>query len=131
MATVPLRNPRTECANQPVAFISSFNEAPSGRLSIAQDLGCLAALAGIGGGVGLFGGLLAFGPPFGRAGFLPGLGLAGAIRRFRAATLARLVAFGGSSVAAAGGLAWSSAFDVMVNLSVLEDARFRAPFSPI
>ena len=30
--TVPLRYPRTECANQPVAFISSFSEAPSGRL---------------------------------------------------------------------------------------------------
>ena len=66
----------------------------------------------------LFGGLLAFGPPFGRAGFLPGLGLAGAIRRFRAATLARLVAFGGCTVAAAGGLACSSAFDVIVNLLI-------------
>ena len=33
LLTVPLRHLRTECANQPVAFISSFSEAPSGRLS--------------------------------------------------------------------------------------------------
>jgi hypothetical protein len=33
LLTVPLRHLRTECANQPVAFISSFNEAQSGRLS--------------------------------------------------------------------------------------------------
>ena len=38
---VPLRNPRTECANQPVAFISSFSEAPSGRLSRPRTLAAL------------------------------------------------------------------------------------------
>jgi hypothetical protein len=43
----------------------------------AQDLGCLTTLAGAGGGFGLFGGLLAFGPTFGRAGLLSRLWLAG------------------------------------------------------
>jgi hypothetical protein len=45
--------------------------------------------------------------------FFPDLGLPGAPRRFRGVTLARLVAFGGCTVAAAGVLACASAFDVI------------------
>jgi hypothetical protein len=50
--------------------------------------------------------------------FFPDLGLPGATRRLCGATWARLVAFGGCTVAAAAGWACSSAFDVMVNLLI-------------
>jgi hypothetical protein len=63
--------------------------------------------------------------------FFADLGLPGATRRFRGATLARLVAFGGSTVAAAGALARSSAFDVMVNLLIRQNAGFRTSIPPM
>jgi hypothetical protein len=63
--------------------------------------------------------------------FFPDLGLPGATRRFRGVTWARLVAFGGCTVAAAGGLACSSAFDVMVNLLVRQNAGFTTSVPPI
>src|ERR1019366_1929091 len=37
----PDRNPRTECACQPVAFMSSFPEAPPGRFSRSRTLAVL------------------------------------------------------------------------------------------
>ena len=89
----------------------SFSRAPPAASDV-QDLACLAAFADTG-GLGLFSGLLAFGPPFGRAGLLS-RPLPCATRRFRGATSACLVGFGGCNVAAAGGLDCFSALDVMV-----------------
>jgi hypothetical protein len=57
--------------------------------------------------------------------FFTDLGLTGATRRVLGATWARLVAFGCCTVAAAGGLACSSAFDVIVNLLIRQNAGFR------
>lgn len=62
----------------------------------AQDPGCLTALTGPVGRLGLFSGLLAFGLAFFRD-----LGLPAATRALCGATWARLVAFGGGTVAAA------------------------------
>jgi len=42
-----------------------------------------------------------------------------------------LVAFGGCTVAAAGGLACSSAFDVIVNLLVRQNAEFSTSIPPM
>src|SRR5436190_22738610 len=39
--SVPLRNPRTECGCQPVAFISCLSEAPPGRFSKSSTLAVL------------------------------------------------------------------------------------------
>jgi hypothetical protein len=63
--------------------------------------------------------------------FFPDLGLPGATRRLRRATLARLVAFGGCTVAATGVLACSSRFDVMVDLLVRQNAGFRTSIPPM
>src|ERR1700674_436622 len=41
LPTVPDRKPRTECGNQPVAFISSFEVAPPGRLTGSRILAVL------------------------------------------------------------------------------------------
>jgi hypothetical protein len=41
LRTVPDRKPRTECGNQPVAFISSFEVAPPGRFSRSRILAVL------------------------------------------------------------------------------------------
>jgi hypothetical protein len=41
LPTVPDRNPRTECACQPVNFISSFKVTPSGRFSRSSTLDVL------------------------------------------------------------------------------------------
>src|SRR5712692_6097188 len=38
LPTAPERKPRTECGIQPVAFISSFSVAPSGRFSRSRTL---------------------------------------------------------------------------------------------
>ena len=121
-ATVPLRNPRTECANQPVAFISSFNEAPSGRLSRPRTLAALLPSRAPAASLAYLAALRLLGRLLAGMAFFPDLGLPGATRRFRGATWARLVAFGGWTGAAAGGLACSSAFDVMVNLLIRQSA---------
>jgi hypothetical protein len=63
--------------------------------------------------------------------FFPDLGLPGATRRSCGVTLARLVAFGGCTGAAAGVLACSSVFDVMVNLLVWGNAGFRTSIPPM
>jgi hypothetical protein len=63
--------------------------------------------------------------------FFPDLGLSGATRRFRGVTWARLVAFGGWTGAAAGGLACSSAFDVMVNLLIRQMPGIRTSITPM
>jgi hypothetical protein len=78
----------------------------------APDLGCLAAFADTGGGLDLFAAFWLLGGRSDQA-FFPHPGLPGTTRRFRGATLARLVDFRGCTVAA-GGLACSSAFDVVV-----------------
>src|ERR1035437_3878979 len=41
LPTVPDRKPRTECGNQPVAFISSLEVAPPGRFSRSRILAVL------------------------------------------------------------------------------------------
>ena len=41
LPTAPDRNPRTECACQPVAFMSSFRLAPPERLSSSRTLAVL------------------------------------------------------------------------------------------
>ena len=41
LRTVPDRKPRTECGNQPVAFIRSFEVAPPGRFSRSRILAVL------------------------------------------------------------------------------------------
>jgi len=61
----------------------------------------------------MFGGLVAFGRRSAEVAFFPGFGLPGATRPLRGATCAPFGAFCGCTVAAAGGLACSSAFDVM------------------
>jgi hypothetical protein len=126
-AIVPLKNPRTECGRQSVHFTSSFKDIqPPQR---AQDLCCLAALPGTGGGLGVFGGLLAFGPPFRRARFLSRPWLAGATWRLCGVMLARWVVFGRCT--GAGVLASSSAFDVIVNVLLRQNAGFRTSVPPM
>lgn len=60
----------------------------------AQDLGCLAAFADTGGGLDLFAAFWLLGGRSDQA-FFPHPGLPGTTRRFRGATLARLVDFRG------------------------------------
>ena len=48
--SMPLKKPRTECACQPVAFMSSFNVTPPGRFSRSRILAVLLpgrAIAGV------------------------------------------------------------------------------------
>ena len=62
---------------------------------------------------------------------LTDLGLPRATRRFRGIALARLVAFDGFTMAAPDALACSSAFDVIVNLLVRQNAGFRTSIPPM
>jgi hypothetical protein len=73
--------------------------------------------------------------PFGRrsaeVAFFPDLGLPGGTWRLCGATWARWMAFGGCIMAAVGWLACSSAFDVIVNLLVRQNAGFRTFIPPM
>jgi hypothetical protein len=82
-------------------FHELFQGSPIRPPQQAQDPGCLTALTGPVGRLGLFSGLLAFGPRFGELAFFRDLGLPAATRALCGATWARLVAFGGGTVAAA------------------------------
>jgi hypothetical protein len=131
LATIPLRNPQTECANQLVAFMSSFSEAPPGRLSRLRTLSELLPSRALAAGLACLAAFSLLGRRSAELAFFPDLGLPRATGRFRGIALARLVAFGGCTVAAAGGWAYSSAFDVMVNLLVRQNAGFRTSIPPM
>jgi|SRR6516164_2699861 hypothetical protein len=88
-----------------------------------RTFGCLAAFADTG-GLGLFSGLLALGRRSAELAFFPDPGLPCATRRFRGATSARLVGFGGCTVAAGGEFNRFSAFDVIVLKSNVDDSAF-------
>ena len=115
------RNPRTECANQPVAFISSFSEASSGRLSKPKTLAAF-----------LPSWVLAAGLPCLAAFWL--LAAPWACRARHGACVAQRGRVwwlsAAASVGAAGWLACSSAFDVIVNLLVRQNAGFRTSIPP-
>jgi hypothetical protein len=101
-----------------VTFISSFNEAPSGRLSRPSTLAALLPSRAPAAGLACLAAFWLLGRRFDELAFFPDLGLPGATRGFRGVTLVRLLAFGGCTVAAEGVLACSSAFDVMVILLI-------------
>src|SRR5690349_11467415 len=94
---MPDRNPRTLCACQPVAFISSASVAPLGRFSRSSTSAVLLPLrASV--DLAFFAPLGAF---FAGLAFLPDLPFFGATWRARALAPAFLVAFGCSAVAVA------------------------------
>ena len=65
------------------------------------------------------------------AAFIPDLGLPGATRRLCGATWARLVAFAAASWRLLAGWLGSSAFAVIVNLLLKQNAGFRTSISPM
>jgi hypothetical protein len=107
---VPLRNPRTECAIQPEAFISSFSEAPSGRFSKTKTLAAFLPSWVLAAGLPCLAAFWLLGRRSAEVAFFPDLGLPRGTRRLCGATLASWVAFGSCIMAAAGWLACSSAF---------------------
>ena len=116
---------------QPVAFMSSFSEAPPGRLSRLRTLIDLLPSRALAVGLACLAAFSLLGRRSAELAFFPDLGLPRATGRFRGIALARLVAFGGCTVAAAGGSAHSSAFDVIVNLLVRQNAGFRTSIPPV
>src|SRR5580658_5246996 len=104
---VPDRNPRTECACQPVVFISSFAVTPPGRLSSSRTwLVLLLARAG-------FTFLAPLGAFLAWVAFFANFPFFGATLAPRAARPAFLAAFGFSPAAGAG-LLVSSVIDVFM-----------------
>src|ERR1017187_5674527 len=105
----PDRNPRTECACQPVAFMSSFTVAPPERFSRSRTWAVLlpwrAPFAFFLGDWADFAPLVAF---FAGLAFLPDLALDGATWAFCAAVPGFLAAFGCSAGAPASVLAVSA-----------------------
>jgi hypothetical protein len=99
--SVPLRNPRTECACQPVAFISSLLVTPPGRLSRSSICAVLLPSRAEPGFFGPLAFVARLGAFFAGLAFLPDLALAGATWRAGFATLGFLVAFGLAPVAVA------------------------------
>ena len=108
----PDRNPRTECACQPVAFMSSFRLAPPERFSRSRTWAVLLAwrapAAFFLGDLADVAPLLAF---FAGVAFFPDLALDGATWALCAATRGLLAGFGcsaGASASVLGGFCWNA-----------------------
>src|SRR5260370_22990519 len=93
LPTVPDRKPRTECGCHPVAFISSFEVAPPGRLSRSRTLAVLLPSRAIAAGFAGLAPLGALWPFLAGVAFFTAFPLAGATRGF----CARVLAFLGGS----------------------------------
>src|SRR5438874_12902135 len=115
LPTVPDRNPRTECACQPVAFISSFSVAPCGRFSSSSTLAGLlpSRLARFSAFLRPLGAFL------GEVAFLRDLPVLGATCARRAPTRAFLVVFGFSSDAVAWVVSFSSVLVIYAPVAVI------------
>src|SRR5712692_3894333 len=116
LRTVPDRKPRTECGNQPVAFIRSLEVAPPGRFSRSRILAVLLPSRAT---LGLATSRLVrpLGAFFADVALRADLALAGATWARRGATRAFLLAFGFLLLAVVAAMVFSSGFNVVILFS--------------
>src|SRR5712692_4436801 len=121
LRTVPDRKPRTECGNQPVAFIRSLEVAPPGRFSRSRILAVLLPSRAT---LGLATSRLRpLGALFAGVALRADLALAGATLARGGATRAFLLGFGFLLLAVVAAVVFSSAINVVI-LFLLERVIF-------